>query len=195
MNESEYAGPSVTGQPSGQPNVLAVSGEFDPNQPSTEIWLADGRVARLLTSVLVQSSDVWRTPTAPLPTSPIDDAALLVIPLVEEKLEIGKRTITTGTIRLTKTVQEYTESLDEVLAVRTFDVERRVLNQPVDAPPPIRQEGNVTIYSLVEEQMVLTKQLVLKEEVRIVQHDTERHDTQAITLHKEHLTVERSDLN
>lgn len=190
MNDPELTGSTVDVQP----NVLAVSGHFDPDQPYTEIWMTDGQVVRLPTSVLLQSSDVWNAPASQVNELSATNESTTIIPLIEEKLEVGKRTVVTGTIRLQKTVQEYTEALDEMLAVRTFDVERRILNQPVDAPPPIRQEGNTTVYSLVEEQLVLTKQLVLKEEVRISQRDTQRHDTQVVTLHKEHLTVERSNL-
>ena len=181
--------PATSTLPSARPNVLAVSGQFDPTQPFTEIWMADGEVVRLPTSVLLQTSDVWKS--AAMQADVLSLNSSVTIPLVEERLEVGKRTVATGTVRLTKTVQEYTEALDETLAVRTFDVERIVINQPVDAPPPVRQEGNTTIYSLVEERLVLTKELVLKEEIRIVQRDSERHDTQVVTLHKEHLTVER----
>ena len=193
MNDSEDVRPIAADELPGQPNILAVSGQFNPNQPYTEIWLADGQVARLQTAVLLQASEVWPASSRPLPEFVADSDSKTVIPLIEERLEVGKRPVSIGTVRLTKTVQEYSESLDEVLAIRTFDVERRVLNQPVDVAPPVRQEGNVTVYSLVEEQMVLTKQLVLKEEVRIIQRDAERRDTQVITLHKEHLIVERSD--
>lgn len=166
-------------------NVLRVSGEFDLEQPSTELWMPDGKVIRLMTSQLASAqvnTAVSMTEEAPEP---------IVIPLVEERLDVGRRSIETGTVTLRKVVQEYQESLDEPLAVRTFDVERVILNQPIDVAPPVRQEGDVTIYSMVEERMVLTKQLVLREEVRVRQRDTERRDTQVVTVKREHLIVER----
>jgi uncharacterized protein (TIGR02271 family) len=91
-------------------------------------------------------------------------------------------------------VQEYQETLDEPLAVRTFDIERVALNQVVDSAPPVRTEGATTIYPVIEEQMVLTKQLVLKEEVRVTRRDTERRDHQVVTLRREHLIVEREKI-
>ena len=191
MTDTVSATSTVDDLPTTRPNVLAVSGQFDPTQPFTEIWMADGKVVRLPTSVLLQTSDVWKSADTQADVLSSNNSATTVIPLVEERLEIGKRTVATGTVRLNKTIQEYTEALDETLAIRTFDVERIVMNQPVDAPPPVRQEGNTTIYSLVEERLVLTKELVLKEEIRIIQRDTERHDTQVVTLHKEHIWVER----
>lgn len=115
-----------------------------------------------------------------------------VIPLVEEQLEIGKRTVETGVVTLRKRIEEYHETLDVPLAVRSFDIERVVLNRPVEAAPEIRHEGETTIYSLVEEQVVVTRQLILKEEVRVTRRDTERRDTRTVTLQREHLDVTRT---
>ena len=116
--------------------------------------------------------------------------APIVIPLVEEHLEVSRRTVVTGTVRLQKTVHEFETQLDEPLGVRTFDVERVILNEPVESAPPVRQEGDTTVYPLVEERLILTKQLVLKEELRVTRRDTERRDTQTVTLRREHITVE-----
>ena len=193
MNDLGQPAPDPAEHPATNLNVLTALGQFDPAQPLTEIHLADGRVSRISTSILLQASGIANSPAESVDELPSNEASEVVIPLVEERLQVDRRTVATGKIRLQKTVQEYTESLDELLAVRSYDVERRILNQPVDAPPPVRQEGNVTIYSLVEEQMVLTRQLILKEEVHIVQRDTERRDTQVVTLHKDHLTIERED--
>ena len=119
------------------------------------------------------------------------DAASLVVPIVEEQLTVGKRTVATGKVRLEKTVQEYQQALDEPLAVRTFDIERVVLNRVIDAVPEVRQEGDTTIYPLIEERLILTKELILKEELRVTKRDTEWRDTQVVTLRREHMTVER----
>ena len=115
----------------------------------------------------------------------------ITVPLIEEQLTVEKRVIETGKIRLLKSVQTYEELLDESLAVRSFDIERVIVNQPVEIPPPIRQEGDTTIYSLVEERMVLTKQFILTEEIRVTQRDTERRDRRKLVLSREYLAVER----
>ena len=194
MSDHQLLGQGLAGDPNLSSNLLAASGSFDPTHPYTEIQMPDGHLVRLPTSALLQSSGIENTTIDGIEEVPSSDLSSSVIPLIEERLQVGKRTVATGKVRLTKTVQEYSEALDERLAVRTFDVERHVLNQPVEVPPPVRQDGTTTIYSIVEEQLILTKQLVLKEEVWIVQRDTERHDTQVVTLHKEHLIVERAGL-
>lgn len=114
------------------------------------------------------------------------------IPIVEERLDIEKRELVTGTVTLQKRVEEYHETLDIPLAARTFDIERIVLNRPVESAPEVRHEGETTIYPVVEEQLVITRQLILREEVRVTRRDTEHRDTRTVTLHREHLEVTRT---
>ena len=166
-------------------NLLTLSGTLDPDCPVTELLLPNGRAVRLDT-LLLTGSDPFS------PAARIAEAdGTQVIPIIEEQLLVGRQTVETGKVRLVKSVGEYHETLNEPLAIRTFDVERVAFNQPVDAAPSVRQEGATTVYPVVEEQLVLTKRLVLKEEVRITQRDTERRDTQVVTLHREHIEVER----
>ncbi len=177
-------------------NILVVgSGSIDYENPYTELWMPDGQVVRVSTTLL-------GSPTAPdssAQEASSSDAALEpaseTIPLIEERLLVTKRTVTTGTVRLLKSVQTYQEALDEPLAVRTFDIDRVVLNQVVENLPSVRQEGDTTVYPVVEERMVLTKQLVLREEVRVTKRETEKRDTQVVTLRREHFSVEREPVS
>ncbi len=184
--------PESTTEPTTEP-VLLVSGKIDPASEQTQMLLPDGRVVRLATSLLLQSSAVGsnQPEAGELSKSP----AGTVVPLIEESLLIGRRTVETGRVTLRKSVQEFETALDEPLAVRTFDVERVVLNQPVEAAPAVRHEGETTIYPLVEEQLILTRQLILKEEIRVTRRETERRDTQVVRLRREHLEVERQPLS
>ena len=170
-------------------NILNVSGTLNTLHPYTELRMPDGRVLRLATAVLMEGSVDATTQQGKVDALKIDAT---VIPIVEETLSVGKRVVETGKIRLHKTVQEYQEQLDEPLAVRTFDIERVVFNRPIDSAPDVRHEGATTIYPVVEEQLVLTKQLILREEIRVTQRDSERRDDQIVTLHREHVVMERS---
>ena len=169
-------------------NLLTLSGTLDPNCAITELLLPDGRAVRLDT-LLLTGTDPFTAPA-----QSIEAEGTQVIPIVEEQLHVGKQTLETGKVRLIKSVGEYHETLNEPLAIRTFDVERIALNQPVDSAPQVRHEGATTVYPVVEEQLVLTKRLILKEEVRVTQRDTERRDTQVVTLRREHIEVERETL-
>lgn len=163
-------------------NVLVTTGVLDLAAKITEIRLGDGRVLRLPTSVL-EGADQRSTAAEAEPPS----MAETIVPIAEQRLRVNKRVVATGTVRLRKTVQAYETALDEPLAARTYDVERVAINQPVETAPPIRQEGETTIYPVVEEQAIVTKQLVLKEEIRVTKRDTERRDQQTVTLRREHI--------
>ena len=175
-------------------NVLVVSGYLDPTQPLTELRLASGQVLRISTAVLLEEKHLDANHFSDHGEVDVEDGGATIIPIVEESLSIEKQTVPTGIVRLKKTVQEYEEQLNEILAVRTFDIERIVLNRPVESAPAVRQEGATTIYSLVEEQMILVKQLILKEEVRVTLRETERVDTQVVKLHRDHLVIEREPI-
>ena len=165
---------------------------FDSTRPQTELRFPDGRLLLVPTALLLQQLSVADTPTVSDAHLTLTENESVSIPVIEEQLQVGKRTVVTGTVRLEKHIGIYEEALDIPLAVRSFDVERRVLNEPVDAPPPVRQEGDTTIYPLVEEQLILTKQLILREELRITRRDTERQDTRTVSLRRESVEVTRS---
>lgn len=172
-------------------SVLLTTGVLDPFSALTEIHLADGRILRLPTALLEGATA--EALNGDLSAAGTNSGGMVTIPLIEERLQVSRRTVTTGTVRLEKTVQSFETQLDEPLAVRTFDIERVVLNTPVESAPAVRQEGDTTVYPVVEEQLILTKQLVLKEELRVTRRDTERRDTQTVVLRREHISVEREN--
>lgn len=177
-----------------QENVLQVSGVLDPACTSTELHLAGGRVVRVPTAMLLggAGSDADDAGDGAFGSERVVAVAgETVIPLVEERLEVGRRVVETGRVLLHKTVETFAEQLNEPLAVRTFDIERVAVNRVVDRAPEVRVEGDTTVYPLVEERLILTKELILKEEVRVTRRETERRDTQVVELRREHLVVDR----
>ncbi|MEO5727367.1 MAG: DUF2382 domain-containing protein, partial [Byssovorax sp.] len=56
-----------------------------------------------------------------------------------------------------------------------------------------RIEGDTTVIPLFEEQLVLQKRLLLREEVRVTRRRTERRDAQVVTVRREEVIVERAD--
>ena len=82
-----------------------------------------------------------------------------VIPVVEERAVILKRKKLTGGMRVRTVVRENEEVIDEPLTTEEVEVERVPLGQWVEAPVPIRQEGETTIITLLEEVVVVEKRL------------------------------------
>ena len=116
-----------------------------------------------------------------------------VIPVIEETLEVQKRRVETGGVRITKVVHEREEMVDVPRVREEVTVERVTLNLMVDAPVSMRQEGDTLIIPLLEEVIVMEKRLMVKEEVRITKRRIEEHASQQVTLRREEVVVERLD--
>ncbi len=117
-----------------------------------------------------------------------------VIPVVEERAVILKRKKLTGGMRVRTVVRENEEVIDEPLTTEEVEVERVPLGQWVEAPVPIRQEGETTIITLLEEVAVVEKRLRATEEVRITRRRTTRQAAQHVTLRREEAVVERLEV-
>lgn len=116
------------------------------------------------------------------------------LPIIEEQAEINLRKVETGRVRISKSVVERNEVVDALLQKEEVDVQRVRVDRPVDAPVATRQEGDVTIVSLHEEVTVVTKQLVVTEELHIRRKTSQTHEPQQITLRREEVRVERDSL-
>ena len=106
-------------------------------------------------------------------TPPSDDTR--VIPVLEETLDIQKRRVETGVVRITKLVHEREEVVNVPRMHEDVTVERVTLNRLVDAPVAVRQEGDTLIIPVLEEVVVMEKRLRVKEEIRITTRRIEEH--------------------
>ena len=116
------------------------------------------------------------------------------IPVVEERAVVVKRKKLTGGLRIRTVVHEDEEVIDEPLASEEVGVERVPLDRWVDAAIPMRQEGETTIITLLEEVVVVEKRLRATEEVHITRRRTTRQAAQHVTLRREEAVVERLDV-
>jgi uncharacterized protein (TIGR02271 family) len=115
-----------------------------------------------------------------------------VIPVIEEVLDVQKRQVETGGVRIHKKVSEREERIDEPVWQEEVDVRRVAINRVVDGPAPeSRTEGDVMIVPVLEEVVVVRKQLVLKEELHITRRRIAARDSRTVTLRREEATVER----
>ncbi|KYF50756.1 hypothetical protein BE08_34835 [Sorangium cellulosum] len=116
----------------------------------------------------------------------------LIVPVVAQELEVMKRTVESGRVRITKEVHERVEAVEEPLARERAVVERVAINQVVTERPATRQEGDALIIPIVEEVLVVEKRLVLKEELRITRvRSVEMSPPEHVTLRSEDVRVER----
>ncbi|HYP00905.1 MAG TPA: YsnF/AvaK domain-containing protein [Pyrinomonadaceae bacterium] len=119
------------------------------------------------------------------------EAERIVMPVVAETLDVQKRKVQTGGVRVRKVVHEREEVVDEPLIREEVQVKRVPINRVVDAPVPVRHVGNTMIISLLEEVLVVEKRLMLKEELHITKGEVETYKPQRVTLRSEEAVVER----
>jgi stress response protein YsnF len=118
----------------------------------------------------------------------------VVIPVIEERLEIGRRTVETGgAVRVHKHVDEVPTEVRESLVTEHVDTERVPIGRVLQEPVGIRHEGDVTIIPVIEERLVMRKELVLVEEIRLTRRREVREAREQVTLRRERVTVERLD--
>ncbi len=114
-----------------------------------------------------------------------------VIPVLAEELEVSKRQVETGGgVRVHKSVTESERTIDEPLYIENAEVTRVPINKVVETAPPVRHAGDTTIISIVEEQLIFEKRLVLKEEIHIRKSHESVRRPQTVTLREEHAQVE-----
>ena len=118
----------------------------------------------------------------------------LSVPVLEERLRLGKRVEETGRVRLEKRIE--TELRDVAMPLLREEVQvRRVPHDTVienpDHPPEPREIDGVLIVPVIEERLVVTKQLVLTEEVHVRRLRTEEIHREQVQVRHETLDVKR----
>ncbi len=113
------------------------------------------------------------------------------IPIVEETLTIGKREVETSRVRVRTTVDEREQIVREELLQTAVEIDRIDINRVVETAPEIREDGDFLIIPIVEERLVISKELVLVQELRIGRSQIIQKIEEPVTLRKTRLEVER----
>src|SRR4051812_10536608 len=88
-----------------------------------------------------------------------------VVPVIAEELKIGKRVVESGRVQIIKHVDEREQVVDQPLLRDEVEIQRVPINRAVDHVVKPRQVGNTLIIPVLEEVLVVQKQLILKEEL------------------------------
>jgi uncharacterized protein (TIGR02271 family) len=116
----------------------------------------------------------------------------LKVPLIEEQLTARKTNRKAGELVLTREVKEQVQTVPVDLNYEEVQVERVVVNRPLPRGrrPIPRQEGDTLIVPIVEEEIVVSKRLIVREEVRITKRRLERHEEVSDTVRKQELHIQ-----
>jgi uncharacterized protein (TIGR02271 family) len=131
------------------------------------------------------SRDEVRSRTADVPAEALamarDRGTQLVIPVLEERLVPEKRLVDLGELRIHKHVEHAEEVVTQQVTRDDLLVERVPINRPLDAPAATRFEGETLVVPVVKEVLVVHKQLMLVEEIRISKRQvTEEHELREV---------------
>ena len=125
--------------------------------------------------------------------SPPEDEGTETLQVLEETLTVSKRLRSTGSVRVGIRTETVAASAEVDLDRYAVEVTRVPVGRVVTEAPEVRAEGNTTIIPVVEERMVVVKQLFLVEEVHI-RHVLEREIVrEPVTLRHQRAVVERLD--
>lgn len=116
-----------------------------------------------------------------------------VIPVMQEFVRIEKRLVETGRVVIHKTVTERDEAVEVILKQQDLLVERVPIGRVVAEAPQSRQEGDTLIVPILEEVLVVEKRLMLKEELHIRNHSSERTEHKTVTLRAEQVDIQQID--
>ena len=114
----------------------------------------------------------------------------VMIPVLEEVLHVDVRTVEQGGARVRIGVTEHDEAVERELRQDVLSVERIPVGRVVETAPLVREEGDLTIVPVLEERLVVTRQLVLKEEIHIRRQQKTVPWKETVTLRRETATVE-----
>lgn len=121
------------------------------------------------------------------------DENSVIIPIIQEDVVIGKEIVETGKVKISKKISEHQQTIDMPLLQEQVSVERVAINRFVDTPPEIRQDGDMMIIPVLEEQIVVQKRLVLIEELHVRKQVVEANHSEEVTVRKEDVDIKRID--
>ena len=127
-------------------------------------------------------------------TAAAEVEATASVPVVEEQVVVAKRKRVTGAVRVATRTREEERLVDEPYDVEEVSVERVPIEgggRWVDAPVPVRREGETTVISVHEEVVVVETRLRVVEEVRLTRRRSTRRHAERVTVRREEALVER----
>lgn len=111
--------------------------------------------------------------------------------LEAEEISVSCKQLKGDTYRVRTLTRERERPVDEELRHERVEIRRVPINQPISAIPPVREEGDATIMSVVEEVVVIERRLILKEEIHIRRVAVTEHHHEIVTIREQEAVITR----
>lgn len=102
-----------------------------------------------------------------MPDDPKTDTFSGIIPAIEEQVSLTKQAVLTGRVRIATRTETVEQRLPAELSSEEVEVVRVPVGRKIDTMPQMTTEGDLTIIPVVEERLVVTRELYLREEVHV----------------------------
>ena len=119
----------------------------------------------------------------------------VVIPLHAEELVVSRRKVDSARVRVATVTREVEKLVQEEFVREHAEIERTVIGRIVDAVPPVREEGDVTVIPVVEEVIVVQRKILLKEEIRVRRARTAEQHVETVVLRQQEIEITRTPLS
>jgi len=118
------------------------------------------------------------------------------MPLAEEQAEIATHRKVDSRVQLTRSTHEVEKLLQAELTHEHVEIKHVAKNCPVadDYSAEVRQEGDVFIIPVIEEQVEIVRRKVLKEEIHIHKHINKEEFQQSVTLRNQEVKITKKKL-
>ena len=117
----------------------------------------------------------------------------VVVPLVEERVDVGAAAVQTGGVRVVKRVQTHEEVFEQQLRKGRAEVKHVKVDRVVGGPQQPRRVGNTLVIPVVSEVLRVTKEWVLTEEIHVTQIDERQTVETRVNVNREIAEVQRLD--
>jgi len=193
------AGVGAAGDAAGEAAKDAATGEDDYGRTTTRTSTAGGEALGSVTDTTGYTSTTAPTTvdyTTTDRTATTRDLSAnegeVAIPVVEENIRVGKREVESGGVRVTTSVEETPVNEQVTLREETVTVERRPVDQPVDAGTVTDafREGTFEVRER-DEEAVIAKEARVVEEVVVGKQAEERTETIQDTVRRTNVDVEQ----
>jgi uncharacterized protein (TIGR02271 family) len=114
-----------------------------------------------------------------------------VLPVVEEEVVVTRERRRTGAVRVEMRVTEAVHHVAVPLIREAVDIQRVPVGQEIATVPSVHEREDRVIIPVVEEEVVIRKRLVLREEIHLLKRRTEQVHEEDVTLRKDEVRIER----
>ncbi|WP_241587191.1 DUF2382 domain-containing protein [Rosenbergiella epipactidis] len=104
--------------------------------------------------------------------TPNEQPEELIIPLVEERVEIEKKQYVKSQFQVERKTETKKVDINEQLISRQAEIKHVPIGHYISDIPQIREENGVKIIPIFEEHIEIVKKIYLKEEIRIESHES-----------------------